>query len=110
MSLRTDYTGALDTKLQEAHDAGVTFIATTNLVFIGTEIANAAASGLKDFTISLTPTFQPTDLRLEGNLWSAYQSGVLGALAVEGIMNNEVGASLDTTDALTLLMDLTFSF
>jgi len=109
MTLRTDFTGLLDTKLQEAHDAGVTFIGTSNAI-IATAMSNAAASGLKTFTVNLTPTFQPADLRLGGNLWYAYQSGILGAIAIEGIMGNEVTATLDTTDAVTLVMDLTFSF
>jgi len=110
MSLRTNFTGALDTKLVEAHDAGVTFIATTNLAFLTTQMATAAASGLKKFTVNLNPSFQPTDLRLGGNLWYAYQSGVLSALAAEGVMGNEIVATLDKTDAVTLVMALTFSF
>jgi hypothetical protein len=110
MSLRTDFTGALDTKLEEARLAGNDFIAVTSLATLTAQMASAAASGLSTFTVNLTPTYQPTDLRLGGNLWSAYQSGVLGALAAEGIMGNEVTATLDTTDAVTLVMDLTFTF
>lgn len=110
MSLRTDFTGALDSKLQEAYDAGVTFIATDNLASLTTQMATASASGLTTFTINLTPTYQPADLRLGGNLWFAFQSGMMGAFGIEGVMSNNVATTLDTTDSITLVIDCTFTF
>lgn len=44
MSLRTDYTGALDTKLAAARDAGRTWVLTTNIADLTTAMTNAANS------------------------------------------------------------------
>ena len=52
MSLRTDYTGAYDTKVAEARAAGSTSILTTNLATITSEMATAAGQGLQTFTVN----------------------------------------------------------
>jgi len=110
MSLRTDFTGATDTALAAARAAGVTFIATTNLATITTEMAAAAAAGKRSFTLTYVTTYQSADLKLLGPLWRAYQSGITQALAAEDIMLNDVIISLNTADASTTYVDLAFDF
>ena len=110
MSLRTDFTGALDAKLAEARQAGYDFVKVTNLADITTDMASAAAQGKKSFTLSYTVTYQPQDLRLEGSLWSAYKTGVIEALASEDIMVNESSVSLNTSDSMTTKVDVSFTF
>ncbi len=110
MSLRTDFTGATDTALALARASGVTFVATTNLAAITTEMASNAAQGKRTFTLNYDVSFQPDDLRLLGPLWKAFQTGVIQALAVEDIMNNEVTVSLNTASTSSTSIDLTFDF
>ena len=110
MSLRTDYTGALDTKLAEARVAGRDLVLVTNLASITTDMAAAAAQGKKEFTISLPVAYQPQDLRLAGPLWEAYKSGVEEAVSSEDVMGNEVTVSLNTDDTVDTAVDLAFSF
>lgn len=110
MSLRTDYTGAMDTKLAEARAAGRDFVLVTNLASITSGMAAAAAKGQRAFTLTYGVTYQPSDLRLEGPLWEAYRSGILEGLASEDIMNNEVGVALNTSDTLSTSVDLNFDF
>ena len=110
MSLRTDYTGGLDTKLSEARSAGRTSILTDNLATIQSEMATAATKGQKTFTITLSIGFQPQDIRTGGNLWYAYQSGAQEALYSEDLMNNDVTITLNTDDTVTTAMDLNFTF
>jgi len=110
MSLRTTYTGALDTKLAEARVAGLTFIATTNLAAITTGLGDAANKGQKKFTLNYSVSYQPADLRLLGPLWEAFKTGVEQGLAAQDIMGNEVTVALNTTDNLNTSVDLKFSF
>jgi hypothetical protein len=109
MTLRSDYGGALDTALLTAKAAGVTLI-TTNLATISTEMQNAAAQGKKTFTVTLVVSFQPDDLKLEGNLWSAYSSGVESQLIAEEVYSNEVSVTLNVSDTNQLQLDLNFTF
>jgi hypothetical protein len=110
MSLRTDYTGTLDTKLAEARAAGLSFVTVDNLADITTQMAAQANKGVKSFTLTFTVTYQPEDLKLLGPLWSAFQSGVLQGLHSEDIMANEVAVSLNTSDTVTTRVDLAFTF
>ena len=110
MSLRTSYTGALDTKLAEARTSGRDFVVVTNLATITSSMAASAAKGTKKFTITLSVSYQPADLRLLGPLWLAYQSGVLEGLAQQDIMNNEVTVGLNVSDNTSTSIDLKFSF
>lgn len=121
MSLRTDYTGALDTALALARGTGYNHFhndaADSDLSgtpgikdTITADMASAAAQGLKTFTLTYIVTFQPNDLRLGGPLWSAYQSGVREALYSEDLMGNEVVVNLNTSDAAILQVDLVFTF
>jgi hypothetical protein len=110
MSLRTDYTGSLDTKLAEARQAGRDFVLVTNLAAITSGMASAAAQGKKAFNLNFGVSYQPQDLRLEGPLWKAYSSGILEGLASEDVMNNEVTVKLNTSDSLNTSIDLDFDF
>lgn len=110
MSLRTNYTGALDTKLAEARTSGRDNVLVTNLALLTTAMTNAANQGKKSFTYSLTTSYQTADLRLLGPLWLAYQSGVQEALASQDIMNNEVTVTLNKSDDLATFVDLAFTF
>ena len=110
MSLRTDYTGSLDTKLAEARTTGRDSILITNLAFIQAEMAAASAKGLKQFTVTIDIGYQPQDIRTGGNLWSAYQSGIQEALHSEDLMNNDVVVELNTDDTVTTKADLVFTF
>jgi hypothetical protein len=110
MSLRTDYTGALDTKLAAARTAGFTFITVDNLADITTQMTAQADKGVKEFTLTYSLSFQPDDLRLGGCLWDAFKTGVIQGLASEDIMTNEVTVTLNTSDQVTTRVDLNFSF
>lgn len=110
MSLRTDYTGALDTKLAEARTAGLTLVGTTSIATITSEMATAATAGIKEFTVTLTIGYQPQDIRTGGCLWEAFKSGCEQALSVEDIMGNEVTVALNLTDTVNTQLDLNFSF
>jgi hypothetical protein len=110
MSLRTGYTGTLDTKLASARTAGNTFIVVDNLATITSEMAAQANKGVKAFTLVYATTFQPDDLRLMGPLWEAYKSGILQGLSSEDIMGNEVIVSLNTSDSVSTRINLKFSF
>ena len=110
MSLRTDYTGSMDAKLAQARQAGHDFIKVTNLAQIVTDMAAAAAQGKKIFTLNYGASFQPEDLRLEGPLWDAYQSGISEGLTSEDIMQGEVAIALNTSDTVSTSIDLNFTF
>ena len=110
MSLRTDYTGALDTALASARAAGNTSVTVTNLAAIMAGMTAAAATGSKTFTVTLTATFQPVDLRSEGPLWLAYKSGILQGLASEDLMEGDVTVAIDLSDTVTTSVSLSFTF
>ena len=110
MSLRTDYTGSLDTKLAEARTTGRSSVLVDNLAYIQSEMAAASAKGLKKFTVTISIGYQPQDIRVGGNLWSAYQSGIQEALYSEDLMNNDVSIELNTTDTVETKADLVFTF
>jgi hypothetical protein len=110
MSLRTDFTGSTDAKLAQARQAGHDWVTIDNLAQIQTDMAIAAGQGKRVFTLNYTATFQPSDLRLEGPLWDAYQSGISEGLTSEDIMQNEVTIKLNTSDTLGTSVDLDFDF
>lgn len=110
MSLRTSYTGSLNTKLAEARTQGLTFISTTNLAQITSDMATQASHGNKKFTLNYGVSYQATDLRLLGPLWEAFKTGIEQGLAAEDIMGNEVTVVLNTSDQLNTSIDLRFQF
>ena len=110
MSLRTDYTGALDTALSASRLAGFESITITSLASITTQMATAAAAGLKTFTITLAVAHQPTDMRSEGPLWDAYRSGILQGLYSEDLMGSDIEVVIDLSDTLVTSVSLNFDF
>jgi len=110
MSLRTDFTGAYDTKIAEARTAGKDSILTTNLAYITAQMALASGAGKQSFTVTITVSYQPQDIRTAGNLWEAYKSGVEEGMASEDVVGNEVSVELNTSDTVTTQVDLVFSF
>jgi hypothetical protein len=110
MSLRTAYTGALDSKLAQARTSGRDFIVITNLATINTALLTNANSGLKKFTINLVLSYQTADLRLKGNLWEAYKTGILEGLAQQDIMGNECVPVMNLSDSVITSVDLNFTF
>lgn len=110
MSLRTDFTGALDTKLAEARANGRNWVLVDNFADITTQMAAAAAKGQKQFTLTFGVTYQTDDLRLEGCLWDAYKSGIMEGLFSEDVMDNEVNVVLNTLDTVSLRINLEFTF
>jgi hypothetical protein len=110
MTLRTTYTGSLDTKLAEARTAGLAFVAVDNLAAITTGLTAAAGRGQKKFTLNYVASYQPSDLRLLGPLYEAFKTGIEQGLAAENIMGNEVTVKLNTSDNLATTVDLMFQF
>lgn len=113
MSLKTDY--ALTTALTTAYDAGVAYIGTGGApgaayASLSAGLAAAAAQGKETFTVTISVTHAPSTLRLQGKYWDAFKTGVLGALAVEGIYNYEVSLALNTEDATDTQIDFSFTF
>jgi len=62
-TLRSSYSGAMDTTLDTARQAGYNLIAVTNLADLTTQMGTAASHGQRKFTVSYVATFQPADLR-----------------------------------------------
>jgi hypothetical protein len=116
MSLKTDYfdgaTG-LQTQVNNAFDAGVTFVAVTNLAAISAALISAAAAGKTKFTVTLLTSYQPSTLRgNNGNnlILKAYLAGISKALADQDVYNYEVTPTLNITDSVDTKIDLNFNF
>lgn len=62
-TLRTSYSGAINTKLAQARQAGNDLIAVTNLADLIAKMGVAASHGQRNFTVNYPVTFQPADLR-----------------------------------------------
>jgi hypothetical protein len=116
MSLKTDYfdgaTG-LQSKCNDAFDAGVTFVATDNLAAISTALINAAANGTTKFTVTLATTYNPGILRgNKGNnlILKAYLAGIQKGLADQEVYNYECTPALNVADSVDTKIDLNFNF
>jgi hypothetical protein len=116
MSLKTDYfdgaTG-LQAKCNDAFDAGVTFVSTTNLVAISNALKDAAAAGKTKFTVSLSTSYNTIALR--GNkgdnlITKAYLAGIEQGLADQDIYNYECTPKLNVADTIVTNIDLNFNF
>jgi len=116
MSLKTDFfdgaTG-LQSKCNDAFDAGVTFVTVTNLSVISTALINAAAAGNTKFTTTIITSYNPSTLR--GNkgdnlILKAYLAGIEQGLANQDIYNYECTPSLNVSDSITTSIDLNFNF
>jgi len=110
MSLRTDYTGAIDSALAAARTAGNALIVTDSLAAITAAMIAAANTGTKTFTVSLTATYQPIPLRTQGPLWLAYKSGIIEGLASQDLMEGDVAVVIDLSDTVTTSVSLNFTF
>jgi len=116
MSLKTDFfdgaTG-LQTKCNDAFDAGVTFVTVTNLAAISAALISAAAAGNTKFTTTLLTTYNPATLRgNKGNnlILKAYLAGVQEGLANQDIYNYECVPALNVSDSVDTKIDLNFNF
>ena len=115
MSLKTDYfdgaTG-LQTKLNDAFDAGSTFVS-TNLATISAALIQAAAEGKTKFTVTVATTFQPAYIRAnngENLLRKAYFAGIESGLAAQDIYEYECSLKLNVSDTVTTSVDFNFNF
>jgi hypothetical protein len=116
MSLKTDYfdgaTG-LQTKCNDAFDAGITFVTVTNLALISTALTDAAASGNTKFTTTIITSYNTAILRANrGNnlITKAYLAGIQQGLANQDIYTYECSAALNITDTVDTKIDLNFNF
>ena len=100
----------IDTALAAARDAGYQQVTVTAVATISSALVIAAGKGQKVFTVNISLSYDPADLRLEGPKWDAYQSGVAQGLAENDIMANEYAIVLNTSDSVSTSMDLNFSF
>lgn len=110
MSLRTDYTTAFDTTMNTARTAGRDLVLTTEAAAITAGLTAATLAGKKTFTITLSVTYDPADLRLLGPKWIAFKSGVEEAIYSEDIISSEVTVNSNLTDASNFQIDLDFTF
>ena len=109
MSLRTDFTGGLDTAINAAIAAGIAF-GTTNQASISTALTNAAALGQTTVTFSANEAHNAAGMALEGNIWNAYKSGLINYFADQDIMYSEVAFTIATVDGSTNQVTVTFTF
>ena len=112
MSLKTDYldgaTG-LTEKMAAVFAAGVLFVSTTNNAAIQADLLAAASAGKKSFTSTHLTSFETGNLRLRGMHMDTYFAGIVKGFADEGFYSYEVTPSLDTSDASSTSVILTFS-
>lgn len=116
MSLKTDYfdgaTG-INSKCNDAFDAGVTFVTVTNLSTISAALIDAAAAGKTSFTTTIVTSYQPAILRgNNGNnlILKAYLAGIQQGLANQDIYNYECTPKLNVADSVDTKIDLNFNF
>lgn len=116
MSLKTDFfdgASGLQSKCNDAFDAGVDFVATTYLTSISNELKAQAALGNTKFTVTLVTSFNPSALR--GNkgdnlILKAYLAGIQQGLADQDIYAYECTPKLNVSDAVDTKIDLNFNF
>jgi hypothetical protein len=117
MSLKTDFfdgASGLQTKLNDAYDAGETYV-TANLSTLSTALVNAAAQGKTKFTTTITGTgtLSASSLRADnGNnlLLKAFFAGVQAGLAAQEVYNYECTLKLNTADTVNTNVDFNFNF
>ena len=110
MTLKTDYTGALNTALTDAFTNG-TALVTANLTTLSSGLTAAAANGQSVFTVFVTTAYLPEALKLNGTLLKAYLAGVYAGLTAQGIYHTyEVTLSLDTSTVGTNKIKFSFTF
>jgi len=109
MSLRTSFTGALDTAINAAIVAGAAW-GLTNTADIGTALTTAAGLGKVTATYSASAAHNPAGIILQGTIWNAFQSGIYEYLISEDIMYSELAYSVAAVDATTNTVTITFTF
>ena len=109
MSLRTDYTGGLDTAINEAIAAGIAF-GTTNNVAIASALTDAAALGQTTVSYSAVEAHNPAGIILQGNIYNAYKSGLIRYFADQDIMYSELAFSVSSVDGSSNQVTVTFTF
>lgn len=111
MSLKTDFwdgaTG-LNEQMNDVFDEGVLFVS-TNLAAISTELKVQAAKGVTDFTLTLSVSFEPNNLRLKGKHMDTYFAGIIKGFTDEDIYSYEVTPVLNEADTVNLRIDLNFT-
>ena len=112
MTLKQSYydglTG-LQQQLNDAFDAGVTFVADNNAV-ITSALTSAAALGNTTFTLSILTSYKTAALRLNGLLLKSYLAGITDGLAAEDVYSFECTPTLNTTSATDTAINLNFNF
>ena len=109
MSLRTDYTGGVDTAINAAITAGTAF-GTTNAVDIATALTTAAALGKSTVTFSATEAHNAAGIILQGTIWNAYKSGLISYFAGQDIMSSEIAITVAAVDGSSNTVTVTFTF
>jgi hypothetical protein len=115
MSLKTDYfdnlTG-LHQKMNDAYNAGVTFV-TTNSASLSTDLKSAAEQGKTKFDVSYITSFNNAWLRGnngENLLKKAYFAGIQSGLADSQIYSYECTLALDVSDSVSTKIKFQFNF
>jgi|ERR1051325_374793 hypothetical protein len=117
MSLKTDYfdgaTG-LQSKLNDAFDAGSTYV-TTNLSTLSAALIAAAAQGSTSFTVNIAGTGGLNAGYLRANngnnlLLKAFFAGITDGLAAQEIYNYECSLALNVSDTVNTSVDFKFNF
>jgi hypothetical protein len=115
MSLKADFfDGATGLHTQEANAfaAGQAFVV-SNSAALSTDLKNQAAAGMTKFVLSYTASMSSALLRgNKGNnlILKSYLAGITNGLASEAIYNFEVVPSLNVTDTINTMIDLSFNF
>lgn len=117
MSLKTDYfdglTG-LHQKMNDAFDAGVTYV-TANSTAISNALKDNAAQGKTKFTVTLSGTGTLSAAYLRANngnnlLLKAFLAGITDELASQDIYSYECTPALNVSDSINTNVDLNFNF
>lgn len=109
MSLRTDYTGGIDTAINAAIVAGIAF-GTTNQTAIATALNNAAALGKTTIEYYEVEAHNSAGIILQGKIWNAYKSGLIRYFADQDIMYSELTISVTEVDGSSNQVSITFTF
>lgn len=117
MSLKTDYfdgaTG-LQEKMNDAFDAGVTYVS-TNLSTISAALVSNAAQGKTKFTVNVAGTGSLNASYLRANngdnlLLKAFLAGIQNGLAAQEVYSYECAPKLNIADSINTSVDLNFTF
>jgi acetylornithine deacetylase/succinyl-diaminopimelate desuccinylase-like protein len=117
MSLKTDFfdgaTG-LQTKMNDAFDAGVTYV-DDNIDTLSDGLIENAAKGNTTFTVNVTGTGSVSASNLRANsganlLYKAFMAGIQAGLAEQDIYSYECAPTLNIEDSVDTSVDFDFTF